>query len=787
MDSRKQVLSFAFRNQAGKLRRIGCLSGLRVFLMLSGLTLLILIASLGCNRDPRAQAEKHFVKAQQYIKAENIESAIIELRQAVQAYPGLANAHYDLGRLYLSKQLVRNAYSEFLLTIKYDPNHRDAWLAAADLLVRAGELPEARDRAMTASEKWPNNAYAKIILAESYFASKDYLAGRPYLDEALKLDPQNSRAVYDLALAQIHDKQYDLAKASLQRASELAPDASIPVLTLARFLESEAHPEEAEAVLQKFAERKPDNIEAQQLLGTFFVREKRYPQAETQFKRVSALGEKTPLLRSVLAQFYVSQGRVQDAEHEYKRVLAAHDDDRLNSRALASLYYANNRKNEATEILEKLLKNDPNDAESLELRGRMALQSNRPNDALLDFERAKKSNPGAPGIMLYIAKAQAAKGDVEQAKGSLRDLLSRAPKHLEALQMIGELDLQAGQADLALEDLSKAAALDPNSNKTKLLIAEARLLKGDLPTADRDLTQLLAVEKDQRRRNIIFGLLAKSKLGQKKYSEAVEVTRRQLKEDPNSASGLYMLGIASSSQAQKQANRGIQEMEAYLAKNPWADGYQELGKFALQVGNYQVADRAFHSALQLDPNLWFASAGLADTYERADQIKEARKIYDDLVKKYPDNNVLRIRLAQLYTTEGDWPHAQAVYEDALKLDPKNIYAKNDLAWGYLEHGGNLDLALKLAQEAKEAAPNNPAITDTLAWLYVKKGTNDAAIELMKDCVKRAPENSLYHYHLGVAYFQSGRMPEAKQSLQTALKKPNFKEQADAYRLLAQIK
>lgn len=757
------------------------------FLLLGVILLSVLLPSLGCRRDPRAEAERHFVKAQGLIKAGDIESAIIELRGAVQAYPGLANAHYDLGRLYLNKQMVQNAYSEFLLAIKYDPNHRDAWLSAADLLVRAGQLREARDRAMTASEKWPNNALPKIILAESYFAEKAYAAGRPYLEEALKLDPNSSRAVYDLALAQIHDNKYEEAKASLLRASELAPNATVPLLTLANFLEAQSHLGEAEDILRQFAERKPDNIQAQQFLGAFLVRQKRYPEAEAAFKRVSTLGDKSPQLRAALGQFYVSQARYEDAEREFKRILASHDDDRLNARALASLYYTTNRKDEGGNVLEKLLKKDPEDADSLELRGMMAMRSNRPNDALLDFERAKKSNPGNPGILLHIAQAQVAKGDIEQARGTLRDLLSRLPKHLESLQMLGELDLRAGQTDLALEDLSRALTLDPNANKTKLLIAEARLAKHDLAAADRDFTQLLATEKDQGRRNLIYDGLANSKLMQKKYSEALVIARKQLQEYPHSDSAVYMLGLAASSQQQKQAGKGIQEMEAYLAKNPWPAGYQELGKFALQAGDFQVADRAFHAALQLDPDLWFASAGLADTYQRTGQTKEARKIYDDLVKRFPNNNILKIRLAQLYTGEGDWSHAQPLYDEVLKSDPKNVYAKNNLAWGYLENGGNIDVALKLSQEAKEAAPNNPAITDTLAWLYVKKGTYDAAIELMKECVKRAPENPTYQYHLGVAYFQSGRMPEAKQSLQNALKKRNFKEQADASRLLAQIK
>ena len=112
-------------------------------------------------------------------------------------------------------------------------------------------------------------------------------------------------------------------------------------------------------------------------------------------------------------------------------------------------------------------------------------------------------------------------------------------------------------------------------------------------------------------------------------------------------------------------------------------------------------------------------------------------------------------------------------------DPDNIVAKNNLAWVYAEHGGNIDVALRLAEEAKEKAPEDPTITDTLGWIYVKKGSYEAAVENLKNSVAKNPHDPSGLYHLGTAYYKLGKTADAKRELEAALKIPNFAQAADA--------
>jgi tetratricopeptide (TPR) repeat protein len=121
-----------------------------------------------------------------------------------------------------------------------------------------------------------------------------------------------------------------------------------------------------------------------------------------------------------------------------------------------------------------------------------------------------------------------------------------------------------------------------------------------------------------------------------------------------------------------------------------------------------------------------------------------------------------------YEQSGSIPQAQDAYQKALQIDANYAPALNNLAWLYCENGGNLDLALSMAQRAKEALPADPSVSDTLAWIEYKKGLYGAALQQLQDVTRQRPSNGLYEYHLGMALLKTGNSNQAKASLQRAL-------------------
>jgi Flp pilus assembly protein TadD len=86
-----------------------------------------------------------------------------------------------------------------------------------------------------------------------------------------------------------------------------------------------------------------------------------------------------------------------------------------------------------------------------------------------------------------------------------------------------------------------------------------------------------------------------------------------------------------------------------------------------------------------------------------------------------------------------------------------------------EQNVDLDRALTMAQQARQKAPNEPAVADTLGVIYLKKNLNDDAVRVFKDLVQQSPTNASFHYHFGMALLQKGDRPSAKRELEAAMK------------------
>jgi Flp pilus assembly protein TadD len=94
----------------------------------------------------------------------------------------------------------------------------------------------------------------------------------------------------------------------------------------------------------------------------------------------------------------------------------------------------------------------------------------------------------------------------------------------------------------------------------------------------------------------------------------------------------------------------------------------------------------------------------------------------------------------------------------------------------LEQGGNVDVALAMAQTARRQYPNEPSFCDTLGWAYYHKGVYNSAVDLFKEAVKGNPNNPTYNYHLGLAYARNGQSAQARQQLDRLLKiKPDYSD------------
>ena len=175
-------------------------------------------------------------------------------------------------------------------------------------------------------------------------------------------------------------------------------------------------------------------------------------------------------------------------------------------------------------------------------------------------------------------------------------------------------------------------------------------------------------------------------------------------------------------------------------------------------------------------------------YVSQNKFPEAEEKLKEVVKKDDKNVAARTMLGVVLQSQGKIEDANRQYRRALEIDPRNALAANNLASNLADHGGDLDEAIKYAQIAQVAAPEDPVIWDTLGWLYYKKGLIDSASSLISEAARKLPEKPSVRYHYGMVLAKMGKKGEAAQELNVALSlDPDFPEASEARNVLGTLR
>jgi Flp pilus assembly protein TadD len=237
------------------------------------------------------------------------------------------------------------------------------------------------------------------------------------------------------------------------------------------------------------------------------------------------------------------------------------------------------------------------------------------------------------------------------------------------------------------------------------------------------------------------------------------------------------MGIVETNMAQNKTEEALKILQLESDKAPnRLDLLLAMGNTAVRAGKFDLAVQTFNKVLAgLDKGSKAQGdiyLRIGETYRRKGDLNSSVQALQKARETMPDNIVVLSTLALVLDGAGRRPEAKQVYEATLKLDPNNAVALNNLAFLLAESNGDLDDALTKAQRAKQLLPNLYEISDTLGWIYLKKNLADQAIDVFKDLVVKQPNHSTYHYHLGMAYAQTG------DKLKEALKYNPAKEEKD---------
>ena len=196
----------------------------------------------------------------------------------------------------------------------------------------------------------------------------------------------------------------------------------------------------------------------------------------------------------------------------------------------------------------------------------------------------------------------------------------------------------------------------------------------------------------------------------------------------------------------------------------------------------QKAEEFFNRALEKDPALALAHAGLADVNvvrsfsgfaPPAEALDKARMHAVRAVELDEHLADAHASLAWISFQNWDWVTAEKEFQRALQLNPGNALARMFYAQ-FLAARGRNEEALREGRRSLELDPLSLPLQTTYASVLIGAGRYDDAIALCQETLRMNAGFFWAHEHLWRAYAQKGRFEEALAEARTA-----FSAQGDA--------
>ncbi len=749
----------------------------------------------GCSRDPNVRKQKYLESGDRYFAQGKYREAAIQYANAVQIDSRFAQAHYQLGQTYLKLGDSGHAFQELSRTVELAPDNYRAHIDLANLLVTARNpdgssnqdyLKQARVHLDLLHEKQPQNPEVFEAWADYYAAQNNVAAALQEMQKAIAVDPTRSESYLNLALLQLRSNQLDQAEASFKKAANLDPKAMNAQLALGGFYQSRNRIPEAEQQFKHAIELAPKDPSPREALVRLYMSEGEKTEAEALLKQAKIDLPNNSEGYRMLCDFYFANGDLDKATAEYASLYSDHPRDMQVKRNYVQLLILKNQLSEATKLNNELLKTNPHDVDALIYRAQIDLRQSDASGAVDALQQAVSNDPSNAVAHYQLGLAFDMQRNDGRAESEWREAVRLRPGLADAQRALAGLEMRRGDMNALSQTAEQIITSAPQAPDGYLMRALAEMNRQKYSDAEQDLTKVMGMAPRSAAPYIQMGNLYGM---EKQYSEAIKFYQEALDKDPASTEALQ--GIMNVYLVQKQPDQAVAAARAQIAKSPATGAFYDLlGTMLFQKKDLSGADAAFHKAIELDRNNSDALLKLGQVQAAEGSVDQALALYQQSIKDHPREIAFYILAGEMYESQHDWNNAKTMYQKALEVQPDNPLASNNLAYVMLQQGGNVDVALAMAQTARRGMPDSSNAADTLGWAYFQKGVYKSAIDLFQESIRLnekrgAADDPTVHYHLALAYQKANQPAQARQQLERVLKlSPN---NSDARKALSELR
>lgn len=696
--------------------------------------------------------------------------AVNTLRAALRDYPEQSALILQLADLLEARD---PAQTEQLLQdfVTRNPSQTEGQLRMADFFFKQRRFKEARailEPLAHTNDTLAENLVATLKLAQVALAENDLAEVARLAERVLVQDPQQSDALLLRAGMRLHKRDAAGAIADLRVVLRDRPDSAQALLLLAQSSVLQAQTDMAESYWRKVLAMAPANMAALLPLTQALLKRGNYAGAEEHLLRAidhAADDAAAPLELLIQTRLI---------KRDWPGVEAALKEMRSQpSGELPARYWAANlaeTKGETAQAIrryQELLAIQPSHPQALTELQKLFAASGRSGEWLAYLQRLIAKTPTALPVVNQLVLAHTAGQRWPEAEQWLLKAIALQPG--DSTLRLNLVDVVEKQSDERAETLLKSwVSASADRPEYKIRLADHYTKRGRHDDAIPWLQQ--AYSESQPNAALVAGLkLAQAYQQIGALSKAESVLQELLTRRPDHLAALNALTAQLSTQG--KSDKALPFIARAEQASPHQPQILEL-KIQANLGHQNwpnaqnaIAELAKLPHAELSAKMWEAHLAIAQ-----DNPSSAVRTINEVLREHPNQQGLYTVLADAHLRNQDVEKAIAAYEQLLRKFPNNDQAANNLAELLVSHPASsqerLGKALALVERFKGSP--RPELLDTYAWVHLQAGEVEKSVEALETAVQAGTQIAAIHYHLGEAYRKTGAIDKAITELETAL-------------------
>jgi putative PEP-CTERM system TPR-repeat lipoprotein len=750
---------------------------------------LLVLSCFGCDRRTKEQLlqEGLELKAQQ-----NLNGAIVLMKNALEKDPNYLKARHQLGLIYLAGGQYGKAEKELEKVMLQDPGNSEVLLDLAEARLLGGHADEAvkmlgdrikehpsslrahellgRSLAVEGCMEEAEEVYRQALaldktsrearngLARLYGASRRSPAALALVRESIAQDPQNREAHYLLMQLEGAAGNLEGAVAAGRQLLKEFPGELRAIYLLGVLELNRGNTEAAGQLAADLTARHPDHPAGNRLQGLVLFARQNYAEA------VERLQQSLKQMPDLAGRYFLGLAHYHQAEYElalnqFQAILDSKPDHVQARLMIAQTLFRQQRFDDSRAAAELVLHADPDNALAHDILGSVFLAQGNFDRGMEEMDRAIDLAPDLVDAQTKKGLFYLAQGDLAKAESPLEEAVRIAPEILNTRLMLAVSYLRRQNFNQAVATLKEGFQGRADDAVLHNYLAAAYLRQGKTDEALTELEQAKQLKPDYL---APYVNLANFHLSKGRPAAAAAEYQALLKADPKNLRALLSLAALQELQGQKEQagqNLGLAvatgAAEGFLAQALYRsrDGQPEAalatlqsglglhprhpvllelaGKTLSRLGRHEEALAAFGTLAEVQPAQGLPLQIAALVGQKRD--REAVKLAQGRIEGQAGEPQGYLLLAGIHQQQQDYPKAEAVLNQGL---PR---VKNDLPLQMKLAELNVarqqpERALRIYTEQHEKHPEFLPLTFALGALYDQLGDKRQALALYRACL-----------------------------------------------------